>query len=124
MKNFWGREARNLLLSACVKDTMTGILRASASLALLLAVTAKGQNSFYTPQVLVGDWGSVTNDNGFFTNPPDSGCPNIAGFTPNEPVWYQWTAPRDGVVELDTIGSVDDIFDIYPLDTALAVFTG
>lgn len=126
MKKFWGQGARNLLSSACLKDMMAGVLRTGAMLALLLsvglvAVTAKGQNSFYTPQILTGDWGSVTNDNS--TNTPDHGCPNIAGFTPNAPVWYQWTAPQDGVVDLDTIGSVDDFLG-YPLDTVLAVFTG
>ena len=127
MKNFWGLEARNLLLSTFLKDTIPGVLRAGARLALILlvglmAITAQGQNSFYTPQVLVGDWGSVTNDNS--TNVPDSSCPNIAGFTPNAPVWYQWTAPRDGVVELDTIGSVDDVSYFNPLDTVMSVFTG
>ena len=37
--------------------------------------------------------------------------------------WYQWTAPADGEVTLDTIGSVDDTF-FEPVDTVLGVYTG
>ncbi len=126
MKNFWGREVKNFLLSACFKDTLSGISRASAKWALfllagLMTANVQGQTSFYSPQVLIGDSGSQTNDN--TGNIPDSGCPNIAGFAPNAPVWYTWTATRDGVVELDTIGSIDDVLG-FPLDTVLAVYTG
>ena len=50
-----------------------------------------------------GDWGAVTGNNSGVV--PDVGAPNIAGFPPNHPLWYKWTAPRDGDVELDTAGS-------------------
>ncbi len=63
---------------------------------------------------LTGVWGSITQDNTDAT--PLPGEPSIAGFAPNAPVWYQWTAPQDGEVALDTIGSVGD--------TVLAVYTG
>ena len=107
MKKIWGREVENFLLSACFKDTLSGISRANVKWALfllagLLAVSVQGQTSFYSPQMLVGASGSETNDNA--GNIPDSGCPNIAGFAPNAPVWYTWTATKDGVVEMDTIG--------------------
>ena len=105
----------------------------------LMANIARSQTSFYTPQVLDGNatWGSVTNDNTGII--PDPGFLGIAGIVPNAPVWYQWTAPQDGEVELDTYGSVATsltfIFDptnlIYVLgtvtntaDTVLGVYTG
>ena len=90
---------------------------------LIVAQTGwvKAQTSFSSPQVLTGDWGSVTNDN--TGNVPDPGFSGIAGFLPFAPVWYQWTAPQSGEVELDTIGSVDDFLG-QPLDTVLGVYTG
>ena len=76
--------------------------------------------SFFTPLVLSGDWGSTNLDNTF--SAPELGDPNIAGFTPNAPVWFQWTAPSSGEVELDTIGSYAT--NGVKLDTVLSVFTG
>lgn len=69
-----------------------------------LATTGRAQTSFSTPQVLAGDWGAVTNDNTGVT--PDAGNRGIGGSYPNAPLWYQWTAPADGEVQLDTIGSM------------------
>ena len=37
-------------------------------------------------------------------------------------IWFEWTAPQSGVVEFDTIGSVDDTFT--NMDTVLAAWTG
>lgn len=113
-------------------------------LAGLVVNSASAQTSFYTPQVLTvaGKWGAVTNDNTGVI--PDTGAPNIAGNAPNAPLWYQWTAPADGVVQLDTVGSAVLItnltfagFDtntfqiLYTtnittvnIDTVLGVFTG
>ena len=91
---------------------------------LIVATTGRAQFSFYDAWTLMGDHDSFTFDTGYFGYyPPDPGCPRIAGFAPNEPVWYQWTAPADGEVELDTIGSYDDTYQT-PLNTVLAVFTG
>ena len=87
----------------------------------LMANAGRAQTNFVSAPVLTGDWGSVTNDNTGVT--PDPNAPNIAGFAPNAPLWYQWTAPSDGEVELDTIGSMDDFYGT-PLNTVLGVFTG
>ena len=91
---------------------------------LIVANAGRAQTSFGVPIVLVGnhDYG-VFDTASFGYYQPDYGCPNIAGFTPNEPVWFQWTAPSSGEVELDTIGSYDDTY-LTPLNTVLAVFTG
>ncbi len=87
----------------------------------LTAISGKAQNSFAAPQSISGVCGSWTNDNTGI--PTESGAPTIAGFTPNLPIWYVWTAPQSGEVELDTIGSMGEFFG-DPLDTTLGVFTG
>lgn len=107
-----------------------------------LTAECRAQDSFYSPYNLNnvnGDWGSVTNDNTGVV--PDTNCPSIAGFAPNAPLWYTWTAPKSGVMELDTLGSVSPVVvtnlslvgtnlvlavvtNYYPLDTTLSVFTG
>jgi len=76
--------------------------------------------SFFSPVALSGDWGATNLDN--TGGAPETGDPNIAGLAPNAPVWFQWTAPSDGEVELDTIGSYAT--NGVKLDTVLAVFTG
>lgn len=100
----------------------TGLLKLGlVVLACFAADVGRAQNSFATAQVLTGDLGSVVNDNTGVK--PDPNAPNIAGFAPNAPLWYQWTPSVDGEVELDTIGSVDDT-TATPLNTVLGVFTG
>jgi len=55
------------------------------------------------PVVISGGSGSTSVDNTGFSY--EIGDPSIAGAPPFAPVWFQWTAPQDGEVELDTIGS-------------------
>ena len=76
--------------------------------------------SFSTPVVLSGDWGTATVDNTL--GAPESGDPTLAGLAPSAPVWFTWTAPANGEVTLDTIGSYGTNGMI--LDTVLGVFTG
>ena len=72
-------------------------------------------DNFASATVLTGYWGSTNVDNTLAT--AEAGEPSHAGFPANASVWYQWTAPQDGEVALDTIGSIG-------LDTVLAVYTG
>ena len=100
----------------------TGLVKlALVVLAGLMVNVGKAQTNFASAQVLTGGWGSVTNSNIGIHR--DTHAPNIAGFAPNTPLWYQWTPSVSGEVELDTVGSV-----LYgttsPLDTVLGVFTG
>ena len=105
MKSFLGRSLRCGLVAA--------VFLALAGLAVSIG---RAQSDFASAEVLSGDSGSVTNSN---TNSVvDAGAPSIAGFAPNAPLWYQWTASHDGEVELDTIGSDSN------LDTVLAVYNG
>src|ERR1700761_5737756 len=73
---------------------------------IMFANIGRAQTNFASAQVLTGNWGTVTNDNTGVT--PDIGTPSIAGFAAHAPLWYQWTAPEDGEVTLDTVGSIDD----------------
>jgi uncharacterized delta-60 repeat protein len=59
-------------------------------------------------------WNTVTGNNLGAT--AESGEPSHAGFPANHSVWYKWTAPQDGEVQMDTMGS--------SMDTVLAVYTG
>jgi len=90
-----------------------------AALLALGALHARGQ-TFASPVVLPGTtWGSNIVDNtGYVGNT----APVLAGFTPHAPVWFQWVAPQDGDVQLDTYGSHSS--GGLPIDTLLGVFTG
>lgn len=123
-----------------------GCVKLGAALILLAGLTvssATAQTSFYSPQVLDASsyWGTAANDNTGVT--PDVGAPNIAGYAPNAPLWYVWTAPHSGEVELDTVGSalfvtnstfigidtnLQPIFStnisVVNLDTVLGVYVG
>jgi len=59
-------------------------------------------------------WGSISDNNLGATR--ETGEPNHAGFAPTNSLWYKWTAPQDGEVQMDTLGS--------SIDTVLGVYTG
>ena len=59
-------------------------------------------------------WNSVIGNN--LGASAESGEPSHAGFPANHSVWYKWTAPQDGEVQMDTVGS--------SFDTVLGVYTG
>ncbi len=63
---------------------------------LTLANAGRAQMNFANAYTLTGGYGSVTFDNAIAT---PTNFPSIAGFTPNLPLWFQWTAPSDGEVE-------------------------
>jgi hypothetical protein len=113
MKKITSLRLRNLLRN-------TGLVKlALVVLAGLMVNVGKAQTNFATAQVLTGGSGSVTNSN--IGVQRDTHAPNIAGFAPNAPLWYQWKPSVDGEVELDTIGSMGTS---GMLDTVLGVFTG
>jgi uncharacterized repeat protein (TIGR01451 family)/uncharacterized delta-60 repeat protein len=86
----------------------------------LSASVGWAQYSFSGAEVISGQWGGVTNDNTGVV--PDPGGPSPAGFAPQHPLWYKWTAPESGEVTLDTLGSVDT--NGVNLDTVVAVYIG
>jgi uncharacterized delta-60 repeat protein len=101
----------------------TGWLKLGLVLLLgLMAGAARAQTNFASALLLTGDYGSVTVDNTGVV--PDLGAPTIAGLPPQHTVWFQWSTTNSGEVELDTIGSVDDVLGVTNLDTVLGVYTG
>ncbi|MCA1683607.1 MAG: hypothetical protein LC708_00530, partial [Actinobacteria bacterium] len=78
-------------------------------------------DAFSAAQVLTGGSGTVTGTNIGATE--EAGEPNHADTEGGRSVWYRWTAPGNGTVTFDTIGSsFDDIGGVF--DTVLAVYTG
>jgi uncharacterized protein YijF (DUF1287 family) len=71
-------------------------------------------NHFATAKQIDGPTGTVTADNTDATKEEDE--PDHAGMRGGKSVWYRWTAPQDGTVTFDTIGST--------FDTLLAVYQG
>lgn len=80
------------------------------------SVLAQPANDNFANAISLGSstWGSVSNDNTGATAEPNE--PPHSGFTATNSIWYTWTAPQSGDVEMDTIGS--------SVDTVLAVYTG
>ena len=95
----------------------TGLLALGLALASLAVGTARAQFSFYAPQTLNGDSGTVENDNS--SSIIDPSAPTIAGNPPTAPLWYTWTASHTGDVDIDTVPTNGVFF----LDTVLAVYT-
>jgi len=93
------------------------MLQVGAVAVTILAVTSAfaqpANDNFASAEVISGVWGSVSGTNASATAEPQE--PNHAGFLPNQTIWYVWTAPQDGEVQLDTLST--------PTDTVLAVYT-
>lgn len=86
------------------------------SWAMVPASVAPANDNFANAQQLDTSalWNSISGTNTGAT--AETGEPSHAGFPASSSVWYKLTAPQDGEVQLDTIGST--------FDTVLAVYTG
>lgn len=74
-----------------------------------------GSDAFAGATVLTGTFDSDTGNNAAATGELDE--PNHAGVSdPLNSLWWQWTAPASGTVDINTFGS--------SFDTALSVYTG
>lgn len=72
-------------------------------------------DNFETPTFLGSTTsGSISDNNTGAT--AETNEPSHAGFPANSSLWYTWTAPQSGDIEVDTIGS--------SVDTVLAIYTG
>ncbi len=69
---------------------------------------------FANAQAITGQKGSVSGSNVGATATPNE--PDHGGLTASRSIWYEWTAPADGLVVVDTLGS--------EFDTTLSVYTG
>ena len=94
------------------------LVGAVCSLALLASpaawAAAPANDNFANAQIIMGEKGSVKGTNVSATL--EAGEPVHASVPNGASVWYRWTAPRDGVVSFDTVGS--------NFDTVLGVYTG
>jgi uncharacterized delta-60 repeat protein len=87
---------------------------------------ASANDTFTNATVITGGSGSIvgynlfaTKESKFIPTPPPGTLllePSIAGNAGGASIWYSWTAPSDGVVTINTLGS--------DFDTLLGVFTG
>ena len=87
-----------------------------------VAVAQPANDNFANAIVLTGNNGTQTADLTDAT--PEPGEPNHAGATAAVSIWYSWTAPADGPVQIDTYGSPYGVFPFLNLDPVLAVYTG
>lgn len=78
------------------------------------------QDAFATPEVLVGQASSANRHNVGATLEAEE--PLHGGVAAGASVWWSWTAPQNGLVRVDTAGSVNALGET--LDTVLAVYVG
>jgi hypothetical protein len=71
-------------------------------------------NNFANRTPIIGTLATMTGTNVGATK--ESGEPNIVGNSGGKSVWWTWTAPASGTVQIDTIGST--------FDTIMGVYTG
>ena len=80
----------------------------------LAAHAQPANNAFASAWTLAG--ASVSTNGNSANASKETGEPNHAGNAGARSVWFNWVAPRDGQIRLDTIGSA--------INTLLAVYTG
>ena len=116
-------------------DSCALSFRASAGVTYHVAVdgAAGSIGDFYlgkSPSPLNDDFESATSLSGLpaedfganFGATSEPGEPNHASNAAGHSLWWHWTAPANGPVEVDTCGSFGP--DYYEFDTVLAVYTG
>ena len=92
----------------------------TSSIASLGVVLAVSNDAFATRSLLTGGTNIVAGHNYGATLELDE--PNHAGVTNGASVWWTWTAPGNGLVMVNTLGSTNSVG--AALDTVLAVYTG
>jgi MBG domain (YGX type) len=87
----------------------------------LLTVTGLTNDNLSGAQVLTNAWsGSLTANNTAATR--EATEPLHAGIAGGRSLWYQWTAPADGLLEFNTLGSsFDTLLALYTKTTAGAL---
>ena len=81
---------------------------------------APPNDNFANAQALGGPSGQTTASNTGATK--EYGEPNHAENKGGASLWWQWIAPANGLLNVNTSGSLD--YDNQPLDTIMAVYTG
>ncbi len=92
----------------------------TSSIANLQVVIPSDNDDFDRASVLTGQHVHVSGNNFLATREP--GEPLPAGLPCGASLWWSWTAPSNGLVRLDTVGSITGAG--VQLDTVLGVYTG
>jgi hypothetical protein len=86
---------------------------------VLSAATPPANDNFSSAQSLSGTVGRVVANNSAGTK--QIGEPNHANVPSGQSLWYRWTAPNNGLLTVNTAGSLNGT---RPTDTLLAAYTG
>src|SRR5215472_4189041 len=101
---------RRLRLSVEFRDA-PGVLRLALLAGLVFAASGAWagptNDLFANAAPISGQYGSILGSNLGATNEP--GEPSHAGFPANSSIWYKWTAPINGEMTLDTLGSTNNL---------------
>jgi len=92
----------------------------TSSVAVLTVLAGLPQDAFAGRVTFAGQTNTVTGHNSGATT--EAGEPVHAGVNNGASLWWSWTAPQSGLVQLDTAGSTNAAGAV--LDTVLAVYTG
>jgi len=92
----------------------------TSSVAVLTVLAGLPQDAFAGRVTFAGQTNTVTGHN--FGATTEAGEPVHAGVASGASLWWSWTAPQNGLVQLDTAGSTNGAGAV--LDTVLAVYTG
>jgi hypothetical protein len=93
---------------------------ATSDVAALTVAPSSDHDAFARRLPLTGEQVSASGEN--FTATLEAGEPMHAGVTNGASVWWTWTAPRSGLVTVDTFGSTQ--YGDQVMDTVLAIYTG
>src|SRR5436190_168746 len=108
----WG--ARLFLLSIFLA-AMVGVIPAGKA-------QAPANNNFSNAAVIIGTDGTFLGSNVGATRETNEPIHYVGSPFSSNSVWFKWTAPMDGVVTFDTIGTYQTSFTnfFFSLDTVLA----
>jgi hypothetical protein len=115
--NLTSKVAFNAVSGTTYQIAVDGYNAASGNITLhvnLTTVTTPVNDSFANRTLISGTSATMTGTNVGATK--ESGEPNPVGNSGGKSVWWTWTAPSSGSVQIDTIGS--------SFDTILGVYTG
>ena len=102
--------ACGVIAVACLGISFGGAARGSAQTA------APANDNFASATVLTGQNATRAGDTNVDATLETGESTTVAGSTGGASVWYSWTAPVDGLVRIDTLGS--------DFDSLLGVYTG
>ena len=124
------RESINRVLNgAATNSALSGKAQSGGrmDLAKVLAAPSTPPNDTFASRItLVGLDPYTRANNADSPSAPEGGTPLVAGTAGVHSLWWQWTAPQDATVEIDTSGTQGGTFatggSTYP--TLLGVYTG